>query len=67
MFVVKKPSASNKTVRLPDELIERLNKIAEDKGISWNSLVNQCIEYALDDMAEDIEEPKQNQKQKPKK
>lgn len=59
MFVVKKPSSSNKTIRLPDELIEKLNKIAADKGVSFNSLVHQCIEYALDDMQdEDDKNPK---------
>ena len=67
MFVVKKPAASNKTIRLPDELIGKLNRIAADKGGSFNNLVHQCIEYALDDLADDTEEPKQNRRQKPKK
>ena len=65
MFVVKKPSASNKTIRLPDELIEKLNKIAADKEISFNLLVHQCIEYALDDMQEEGEEKPKNRRKKP--
>ena len=64
MFVVKKPSASNKTIRLPDELIERLNGIAADKGISFNMLVHQCIEYALDDMQDGGEEKPRNRRKK---
>jgi len=47
-FVVKKPTSSNRTVRMPDELIEKIGKIANDKGISFNQLVIQCCEYALE-------------------
>ena len=47
MFVVKKPESSNKTVRLPNELIGRMNTIAAQKDISFNQLVVQCCEYAL--------------------
>lgn len=48
MFTVKKPQNSNKTIRMPDELIDRLQKIADDNDISFNQLVVQCCEYALD-------------------
>lgn len=47
-FVIKKPTSSNRTVRMPDELIEKLGSIAADKGISFNQLVIQCCEFALD-------------------
>ena len=47
MFTVKKSQNSNKTIRMPDELIERLQKIADQNDISFNQLVVQCCEYAL--------------------
>ena len=47
MFKVKRVSQSNRTVRLPDELIDRLNAIATEADISFNRLVVQCCEYAL--------------------
>ncbi|MBQ9862061.1 MAG: hypothetical protein IJO75_07380 [Clostridia bacterium] len=48
MFTVKKTQNSNKTIRMPDALIERLQKIADANDISFNQLVVQCCEYALD-------------------
>ncbi len=48
MFEIKKPSASNKTVRMPDSLIEKLEKLAGENDISFNQLVIQCCEYAIE-------------------
>ncbi|MCR5016159.1 MAG: DUF2610 domain-containing protein [Ruminococcus sp.] len=53
MFEIKKPSASNKTIRMPDELIARLEKLAAQNDISFNQLVVQCCEYALKNMKND--------------
>ena len=50
MFVVKKNESSNKTIRMPNELINKLEKIAYEKDISFNQLVIQCCEYALDNL-----------------
>lgn len=50
MFEVKKPHNSNKTIRMPDALIERLQKLADENDISFNQLVIQCCEYALENM-----------------
>ena len=47
MFTVKKPQNSNKTIRMPDELIDRLQRMADANDISFNQLVVQCCEYAL--------------------
>ena len=47
MFQIKKPQSSNKTVRMPDELIARLQALADQNDISFNQLVIQCCEYAL--------------------
>ena len=48
MFEIKKPSSSNKTVRMPDELIAKLEKLAAQNDISFNQLVIQCCEYAME-------------------
>lgn len=40
----------NKTVRLPEDLIERLEKISSEKNISFNKLVLKIIEYGIDDV-----------------
>ena len=53
MFEVKKSKSSNKTIRMPDELIEKLQSIADKNDISFNQLVVQCCEYALNDMNKD--------------
>ena len=50
MFKIKKTQASNKTVRMPDDLIERLEKLALKNDISFNQLVVQCCEYALENL-----------------
>lgn len=55
MFQIKNEQKSNKTIRMPDILIDRLQKIADQNNISFNQLVVQCCEYALDDMAENKE------------
>ncbi len=47
-FVIKKPSSSNRTIRMPDTLIETLGKLASGQGISFNQLVVQCCEFALE-------------------
>ena len=49
-FIIKKPKSSNRTIRMPDDLIDTLGKIATEKGISFNQLVVQCCEFALDNL-----------------
>jgi len=46
-FIIKKPKSSNRTVRMPDDLIEKINKLANEQDISFNQLVIQCCEFAL--------------------
>lgn len=53
MFKIKKTQSSNKTVRMPDELIERLEKLALQNDISFNQLVVQCCEYALENLEQE--------------
>ena len=51
-FIIKKPTSSNRTVRMPDDLIEKIGTLANDKGISFNQLVIQCCEFALEHLNE---------------
>jgi predicted HicB family RNase H-like nuclease len=54
MFVVRKPESSNKTIRMSNDLIEKLEKLASEKDISFNQLIVQCCTYAL----ENIDKPR---------
>lgn len=47
MFIVQKQETTNKTLRMPDDLIEQLEEIATLENISFNQLVVQCCEYAI--------------------
>jgi len=47
MFVVQKPESLNKTIRMPKHMIEELESIASSEGISFNQLIVQCCQYAL--------------------
>ncbi len=55
MFKVNKPEMVNKTFRMPAELIERLNVVAQEQKVSLNNLVCQCCEYALNNWSEKID------------
>ena len=50
MFEIKRPKSSNKTIRMPNDLITELEKLANVNDISFNQLVVQCCQYALDNM-----------------
>lgn len=53
MFKIEKPEMVNKTFRLPVELVETLQTVAQNQGVSLNNLVKQCCEYALANLCED--------------
>ena len=55
MFKVNKPEMVNKTFRMPAELVERLNIVAQEQKVSLNNLVCQCCEYALNNMSEKVD------------
>ena len=40
----------NKSLRLPKNLINQVQSLADENDISFNKLVIQCIEYALSHM-----------------
>jgi len=50
MFKIKKPESTSKTIRLPNDLIEKLEQLAALNDISFNQLVVQCCEYALQNL-----------------
>ena len=49
-FIIKKPTNSNRTIRMPDTLIEQISRIAAEQDISFNQVVIQCCEFAIDNL-----------------
>ena len=60
MFEIKKPTSSNKTIRMPDTLIEQMEKLAAKHDISFNQLVIQCCEYAIEHLGKPDEDKPQS-------
>ncbi|MBS5111402.1 MAG: hypothetical protein KHZ15_01800 [Coprobacillus cateniformis] len=54
MFKIKKIESSNKTIRMPNDLIEELESLAVLNDISFNQIVIQCCQYALDNLDDSI-------------
>ena len=52
VFQIKRVEYVNKTFRMPEELVEKLQILAQAKNVSLNNLVVQCCEYALENLAE---------------
>ena len=50
LFKVTKPEYTNKTFRMPNDLIAELESVAQEKQVSLNQLVIQCCKYALNDL-----------------
>ncbi len=50
MFKLKKEYTiyENKSLRLPKDLIDEVQKLATENEMSFNKVVIQCIEYALE-------------------
>lgn len=42
----------NKSLRLPVELNKRIQELADENNMSFNKVVIQCIQFALDNMEE---------------
>ena len=40
-------SSINRTIRMKPDTFDRLLALSEETGVSFNKIVNQCIEYAL--------------------
>lgn len=52
-FKVEREEYVNKTFRIDKKLVEKMEKICDDKNISLNKLVVKCILYALNDMEDE--------------
>ena len=57
MFTLKKDSIEyeNKSLRLPVDLVAEIQDLANENNISFNKVVIQCIQYALEHMEESSE------------
>ncbi|MCI8586767.1 MAG: hypothetical protein HFI92_12940 [Lachnospiraceae bacterium] len=53
MLKIEKREYQNKTFRLPLSLVERLNRLAQEKNISVNQLVVILCEYGLENLDSD--------------
>lgn len=45
-----KINSVNRTIRMKPEIFDKLMELSETTGVSFNKIVNQCIEYALENM-----------------
>ena len=62
MFKIpKEDNTVTKTFRLPIELMEKMQTIAQNNNISLNRLVKECIIYAMDHI--EIEKPNDENKE----
>ena len=50
MIKIKKTEHINKTFRLPVDLVQKMESLAQSRGVSLNNLIVQCCEYALDNI-----------------
>ncbi|MGI6152969.1 MAG: ribbon-helix-helix domain-containing protein [Christensenellaceae bacterium] len=47
-----KISSINRTIRIKPEHFDKIMELSEKTGVSFNKIVNQCIEYALQNIDE---------------
>lgn len=52
-FKIEREEYINKTFRMEKKLVERMEKVCDEKNISLNKLVVKCIEYTLNDLEDD--------------
>lgn len=45
-----KMSSINRTIRLKPDIYARVEELTEQTGVSFNKIINQCVEYALHNM-----------------
>lgn len=46
----KKINSINRTIRMEPDQFDKLMELSEKHGVSFNKVVNQCIEFALSHM-----------------
>lgn len=52
----KKKDTLTRTIRLSGEVYDRIYKIADKNNITFNNVVNQLIEYALNNVEDNDEQ-----------
>ena len=50
----EKISYVSRTIRIKAETFDKINEINMKTGVSFNKIVNQCIEYALKNYEEEL-------------
>ena len=50
MFSLKKDETISKTIRIPADLVKKLEKLADEKELSLTKVIIQCCEYALENL-----------------
>ena len=51
MLTIKgKDNTVTKTLRLPEHMVEDLERIARENNATFTSVVEQCLQYALDNV-----------------
>ena len=50
MFVPKKPEKEVISIRIDSDTLSKIDSVATDIDISRNELINQCIEFALQNL-----------------
>ena len=50
----EKISSVSRTIRIKAETFDKINEINMKTGVSFNKIVNQCIEYALKNYEEEL-------------
>ena len=48
----KQNDTITRTIRMSGETFDKIDKLAEKNGISFNSVINQIIEYGLNNIEE---------------
>lgn len=50
MFEPKKTTSVSKSIRMDEDLVSRLQTVANEYGISFNQMISQCCQYALNSL-----------------
>lgn len=49
----KQNDTITRTIRMSGDVFDKINELAEKNGISFNSVINQIIEYGLNNLDEE--------------
>ena len=48
----EKIASINRTIRIKPEVFDKLMEISEKTGVSFNKVIGQCLDYALENLEE---------------